>query len=98
MSGRAPSACAGQVALAKQHPRQHAPSPPERASGCFREVSAGPVCSSLSCAVTPSWRSKEFPAGLPGLKTCQADKVKSGNAMLEFVLNVVVLCERLEIV
>ena len=66
--------------------------------GCFRGVSAGPVCSSFSCAVTPSWRSKEFPAGRPGLKTCQADKVRRGNAMLEFILNVVVLCERLEIV
>ena len=65
---------------------------------CFRGVSAGPVCSSFSCAVTPSWRSKEFPAGRPGLKTCQADKVRHGNAMLEFVLNVVVLCERLGIV
>ncbi|CAE7842292.1 unnamed protein product, partial [Symbiodinium sp. KB8] len=66
--------------------------------GCFRGVSAGPVCSSFSCAVTPNWRSKEFPAGRPGLKTSQADKVRRGNAMLEFILNVVVLCERLEIV
>ncbi|OLP94036.1 hypothetical protein AK812_SmicGene23999 [Symbiodinium microadriaticum] len=64
----------------------------------LRHLARGPVCSSFSCAVTPSWRSKEFPAGRPGLKTCQADKVRRGNAMLEFILNVVVLCERLEIV
>ena len=62
--------------------------------GAFRGFSAGPVCSSFSCAITPPWRSKAFPAGIPGLLGRQYDKVREGNAMLEFLLNLVEECER----
>ena len=61
--------------------------------GAFKGFSAGPACASFSCAITPSWRSREFPAGRPGLQSKQADKVRQGNAMLEFILNLVRVCE-----
>ena len=64
----------------------------------FRGLSAGPVCSSFSCAITPPWRSRTYPAGIPGLLGRQYDKVREGNAMLEFLLNLVEECERRQMI
>ena len=50
----------------------------------FRGFSAGPVCSSISIAIVPARRTREFPEGKPGLTAEQADKVRLGNFMLEF--------------
>ncbi|CAE7900312.1 unnamed protein product, partial [Symbiodinium microadriaticum] len=55
----------------------------------FAGVSAGPVCSSFSAAITPAWRSREYPQGRPCLRQDQRDKVLLGNKMLEFSLKVV---------
>ena len=55
----------------------------------FSGVSAGPVCSSFSSAITPAWRSRDFPQGRPDLRQDQRDKVLAGNKMLEFTLELV---------
>ncbi|CAE7711939.1 unnamed protein product [Symbiodinium sp. CCMP2592] len=62
--------------------------------GAFEGFSAGPVCASFSCAITPPWRSSEYPAGKPNLTAAQWDKVREGNAMLDFVLELVIICDR----
>ncbi|CAE7248000.1 unnamed protein product [Symbiodinium sp. CCMP2592] len=59
----------------------------------FHGVSAGPVCSSFSGAITPCWRTKEFPQGRPDLRSDQQDKVLAGNMMLEFTLEVLQAAE-----
>ena len=61
--------------------------------GAFKGFSAGPVCSSFSAAIVPSWRTSEFPGGAPWLKPTQRSKVQSGNAMLEFVVNLIRIAE-----
>ena len=61
--------------------------------GAFKGFSAGPVCSSFSAAIVPSWRTSEFPGGAPWLKPSQRSKVQSGNAMLEFVVNLIRMAE-----
>ncbi|CAE6927060.1 unnamed protein product [Symbiodinium sp. CCMP2592] len=63
----------------------------------FHGVSAGPVCSSFSGAITPSWRTKEFPQGRPDLRSDQQDKVLAGNMMLEFTLEVLQAAEEVGI-
>ena len=63
-------------------------------AGVFSGVSAGPVCSSFSTAITPPWRSREFPQGVPSLRQDQRDKVLAGNRMLEFILRVVLAAAR----
>ena len=55
-------------------------------------VGAAPVCSSLSRAITPPWRSREFPEGLPGLPVHQQVKVDQGNSFAAFVAEVAQLC------
>ena len=64
----------------------------------FRGFSAGPVCSSFSQAITPSWRSLEYPEGKPDLLPDQAGKVRQGNAMLKFILELIRICLRSELV
>ncbi|CAE7264901.1 unnamed protein product [Symbiodinium sp. CCMP2592] len=59
----------------------------------FHGVSAGPVCSSFSGAMTPCWRTEEFPQGRPDLRSDQQDKVLAGNMMLEFTLEVLQAAE-----
>ena len=65
------------------------------AEGAFRGFSAGPVCSSFSAAITPAWRTSEFPEGVPWLTPVQRGKVQSGNEMLSFILNLSAESERL---
>ena len=55
----------------------------------FAGVSAGPVCSSFSSAITPAWRTRSFPQGKPDLRQDQRDKVLAGNKMLEFSFELV---------
>ncbi len=62
-------------------------------SSCFRAMAAGPVCASFSTAITPPVRSKEFPAGVPWCTELQRRKNADGNAMLKFVLAVVICCQ-----
>ena len=64
----------------------------------FRGFSAGPVCSSFSTAIVPAWRTKEFPEGAPWVTAAQADKLKLGNAMLEFILVLVAEANRLKLI
>ena len=59
------------------------------AAKAFAGVSAGPVCSSFSSAITPAWRTREYPQGRPDLRQDQRDKVLVGNKLLEFCLEVV---------
>ncbi|CAE7241985.1 unnamed protein product, partial [Symbiodinium sp. CCMP2456] len=61
--------------------------------GAFAGVSAAPVCASFSSAIVPTWRSRDYPQGKPGLRLDQAEKVIKGNLFLEFLLEVIVVCE-----
>ena len=54
---------------------------------CFRAMSAGPVCSSFSTAVTPPVRSREHPAGVPWC----SEKQRMKN-MLAFVIRAAICC------
>lgn len=58
--------------------------------GSFLAMAAGPVCASFSTAITPAWRTKEYPGGIPGLREDQLLKISMGHAQLRFVLQ---LCQ-----
>ena len=49
----------------------------------------GTPCSSLSRAVTPPWRSSEFPAGLPDLGPKAAEKVAEGNKLSSIAMSLI---------
>ena len=53
-------------------------------AGAFRATAASPVCASFSTAITPPWRSKEFPAGKPDLTAEQVSKIELGQQQLKF--------------
>ena len=55
-------------------------------------MGAGPVCASFSTAITPPWRTKQWPAGRPDLTPEQQAKIKCGQLQLEFVLRLVRAC------
>eukprot|EP00438_Fugacium_kawagutii_P024864 Skav221765 [mRNA] locus=scaffold490:280304:287109:+ [translate_table: standard] len=61
-------------------------------AGAFRAMVASPVCASFSTAITPPWRTKEFPEGKPGLTPLQQLKIKNGHCQLGFVLSLVSIC------
>ncbi len=54
--------------------------------GAFLGFGAAPECCSFSRAIAPSWRSRDFPAGLPSLSGRALEKVRRGNEMAAFVL------------
>ena len=62
-------------------------------AGCFKTISAAPICSSFSIALTPPIRSRRFPAGIPGMRSSMRKKVKEGNSHNSFVLILVELAE-----
>ena len=55
-------------------------------------VGAAPVCSSMSRAITPAWRTAALPHGLPGLLPHQQYKVDQGNMFASFVAEIAQLC------
>ena len=55
------------------------------------------MCSSFSAAITPAWRTLEFPEGVPWLTPVQRTKVQTGNEMLGFILNLIAESERLRL-
>lgn len=57
--------------------------------GCFLMFGAGPVCSSLSVAITPPVRSSVYPEGLPHIPASMIDKVKNGNSFGYWVAKLV---------
>ena len=61
-------------------------------SGAFFAMVAGPVCASFSTAITPPCRTLEYPAGTPWCSPLQQFKNEQGNAMLRFVLQIVMVC------
>ena len=72
---------------------------PESCSGTYEGQNVcwsqrGPLRSSFSSAITPAWRTKEYPQGHPWLRQDQRDKVLAGNKMLEFTLEVVQAASR----
>lgn len=58
-------------------------------SGAFVAMAAGPVCASFSTAITPAWRTTEYPGGRPDLTELQQAKVDLGHLQLAFVLDLV---------
>ena len=58
-------------------------------AGCFVSAQAGPVCSSFSRAVRPAVRSAEKPEGLDVTTEAMAKKVAIGNAMAEWLAELV---------
>ena len=63
-------------------------------SGAILGVGAAPVCSSMSRAITPSWRSAAEPYGIVGLTQAQQKKVSEGNEFAKFVAKVCAACLR----
>ena len=60
--------------------------------GCCAACAGGPVCSSMSVAVTPPVRARAFPAGAPWMSERTAAKVELGNIFAEFAANVMSFC------
>ena len=60
--------------------------------GAFEAMVASPVCASFSTAITPAWRTCEYPAGRPDLREMQQLKVELSHKQLYFVLQLVELC------
>ena len=60
--------------------------------GSFVAMAAGPVCASFSTAITPAWRTKAHPSGIPGLREDQIEKVELGHAQLTFTLALCEMC------
>ena len=63
-------------------------------SGAFVAMAAGPVCASFSTAITPAWRTVDYPEGRPDLTEMQQIKVELGHLQLEFVLKAVKIALR----
>ena len=63
-----------------------------------RGVSAGPVCSRFSQAIAPAWRDAANPEEKVDLLPEQADKVRQGNAMLDFRFRIVAECQTVGLV
>ena len=61
-------------------------------SGAFLAMACSPVCASFSTAITPPWRTCEYPEGRPDLTELQKAKVKLGQMQLEFTLRLVRIC------
>ena len=61
-------------------------------SGWVVGLGAAPVCSSMSRAITPSWRSSDFPYGYPWLREDQLRKVTEGNEFAQFAAKVCRVC------
>ena len=66
-------------------------------NGSVLGLGAAPVCSSLSRAITPAWRSSIFPEGIPGLPAHPQAKVDQGNQFAKFVAEIADLCLQLHI-
>lgn len=67
------------------------------AAGCFRVVTAGPVCSSFSRAVRPPVRSRSEPRGFASLTCNMACKVAEGNLFSQWLASVIQDCLDLSI-
>ena len=61
-------------------------------SGMVLGLGAAPVCSSMSRAITPSWRSAAEPYGIQGLTETQQRKVDDGKVFAKFVSRVCFFC------
>ena len=61
-------------------------------SGQVRGLSAGPVCSSFSSALTPHWRTAEHPEGLPTASCEQRRKLQRGNDFLQLCFDLLEIC------
>ena len=62
-------------------------------AGCFKTLSAAPICSSFSVALTPPIRSGRYPAGIPGMRVTMRKKVKEGNSHNSYIYTLVELAE-----
>ena len=65
--------------------------------GAFLTVGGGPPCSSLSIAVCPPVRSKQFPAGRPDLPMPARRRVQIGNVLANWMASVYRRCVGLDI-
>eukprot|EP00438_Fugacium_kawagutii_P003106 Skav210388 [mRNA] locus=scaffold1526:346357:350934:- [translate_table: standard] len=60
--------------------------------GAFKAMAASPVCASFSTAITPPWRTLEFPEGRPDVTAEQRLKMERGHVQLKFVLKLCAVC------
>ena len=65
-------------------------------SGIVLAVGAGPPCSSMSIAVTPPIRSREFPYGKPDLPPPMRAKCRAGNLLANWSASIFRLCATLD--
>ena len=67
-------------------------------SGAFLAMACSPVCASFSTAITPPWRTCEYPAGRPDLTELQNVKIRLGQQQLEFTLALVRICIEVKVI
>ena len=63
-------------------------------TGQVRGFSADPPAGSFSTALTPAWRTREWPEGVPGLEEERAKKVRVENEFSVFCSELIDICER----
>eukprot|EP00438_Fugacium_kawagutii_P014515 Skav224400 [mRNA] locus=scaffold2452:244095:248198:- [translate_table: standard] len=61
-------------------------------AGCFLFVSAAPVCSSFSRAITPAVRSREEPLGIQPVRPTMKTKIEEGNSHAAWLGSVIRWC------
>lgn len=61
-------------------------------SGLCIHLSAAPICSSFSRAITPAVRSREFPKGLAGVSKAMFLKIQGGNSHSSWLSTIIRLC------
>ena len=61
-------------------------------SGVCLHLSAAPICSSFSRAITPAVRSRDFPKGLAGVSKAMFLKIQDGNSHSTWLAKIISLC------
>lgn len=65
--------------------------------GIFIHVSAAPICSSFSRAITPSVRSAEHPKGIPTMRASIRERVAAGNSHSMWLAKIINICITMQI-
>eukprot|EP00438_Fugacium_kawagutii_P015944 Skav205630 [mRNA] locus=scaffold1575:126668:131720:+ [translate_table: standard] len=63
----------------------------------FKHVSAAPICSSFSRAITPAVRSRDFRKGLKHVYGTMLEKIRDGNSHSVWLASLILICISLDI-
>jgi hypothetical protein len=64
-----------------------------RAAGAFVCLGGGPPCSSMSVAIAPPVRTKQYPAGAPWMRDSMKSRVGLANVLSRFTSSCIIACQ-----